>query len=115
MKRQFDRPDAPLLVAPVSVDSGFALAGWRQGATGGRALLRKGHAGWTIDVCAGKGLNDAKVLIQAGLPNTIAQRLAKQSQADEQQLSASERQQLDLFKGTQKVHGHSDHHTAHPH
>jgi hypothetical protein len=39
LKAQFDKPEAPLSVAPVSVEGNYAVAGWLQGARGGRALL----------------------------------------------------------------------------
>ena len=50
LKRQFDRPDAPLKVQPVVVLGDAAVAGWFQQDRGGRALLRKGKA--TLDDAA---------------------------------------------------------------
>lgn len=67
MKKQFDRPDAPLAVAPVTVLGNYAVAGWIQASKGGRALMQKGAKGWFISVCAGDGLKDAKVLQTSGM------------------------------------------------
>jgi hypothetical protein len=36
----FDKPEAKLDVAPVVALAGYAIAGWTQGETGGRALLQ---------------------------------------------------------------------------
>ncbi|MEY4028656.1 MAG: hypothetical protein RLZZ329_2376 [Pseudomonadota bacterium] len=51
MKRQFDKPQSPLKVAPVVVEGDWALAGWLQDARGGRALLQKRHGHWVIGDC----------------------------------------------------------------
>ena len=40
MKKLFDKPDAPLSVAPVSIEGDYAVAGWIQSGKGGRALLK---------------------------------------------------------------------------
>ena len=41
LRHSFDRPDAPLAVEPVVVNGDDAVAGWSQGGTGSRALLRR--------------------------------------------------------------------------
>ena len=47
LKRQFDKPGAPLKVAPVSIEGGYAVAGWLQEQRGGRALLKKEKNEWS--------------------------------------------------------------------
>ena len=111
MKAQFDRPDAPLKVHPVVVEDHFAVAGWFQGQKGGRALLVKEGDKWTISVCGGDGLREAKVLAQTGMSESVAQSLAAKVQAAEAKLSKAQLKQLSLFKGEMKVepnqaHGH---------
>jgi periplasmic copper chaperone A len=103
MKRQFDRPDAPLTVAPVTVVGDAAVAAWSQQGKGGRALLRKDKAGWSIHVCAGKGLTQVDVLELSGLPKSHAGDLAHQVAKAEAALPASRRALFDSFEGVLKV------------
>ena len=88
MKRQFDRPEAPLTVHPVTILGDAAVAGWAQDGKGGRALLRKEKAGWSIHVCAGKGLTQSDVLVKA-----------------EANLTAQQRALFDSFEGMLNVGG----------
>ena len=116
LKRQFDRPDAPLKVEPVVVLGDVAVAGWFQQARGGRALLRKGKAGWSIQVCAGKGLTQTDFLIMTGLPKSQAAQLATQVMKAESALTAAQRAVLDSFEGVVNVkgdHGHAHGHGSH--
>jgi hypothetical protein len=80
----FDRPEAKLDVAPVVALAGYAIAGWTQGETGGRALLRNKRGRWTIILCAGDEIRNAEALRHAGiapdLANALAQALAKAEQ-----------------------------------
>ncbi len=76
MKAQFDKPEAPLSVGPVAVEGDFAVAGWVQHETGGRALLKRGKDGWSIHLCSGDSLKDAHVLAMAGMTHDAANALA---------------------------------------
>lgn len=116
MKRQFDRPDAPLSVAPVVVVGDAAVAGWTQQGKGGRALLRKEKAGWVIHVCAGKGLTQADVLEMSGLPKAQAVEMTSAVAKAEAGLTVAQRALFDSFDGVLKVsgegaapHGHGAH------
>ena len=118
MKVQFDRPDAPLKVHPVVIEDTFAVAGWYQGQKGGRALLIKTDGKWTISVCGGDGLREAKVLVQAGMSQDAARSLSFKIQAAEAKLTKAQLKQLSLFKGEIKVdpsksHGHSNESSHH--
>jgi hypothetical protein len=113
MKAQFDRPDAPLKVHPVVVDGNFAVAGWFQGPKGGRALLVKADGKWTISVCGGDGLRDAKVLAQTGMGEAAAQSLAAKVQTAEAKLSKSQLKQLALFQGELKIEPNTAHGDGH--
>lgn len=112
MKKQFDRPDAPLHVAPVVVMDGYAVAGWLQTDKGGRALLQKSEGTWGIAVCAGDGLKDAKILESTGMSAATALKLSKAVVEAESRLSADTRQRFASFEGFLKV-GPSD--VASPH
>ncbi len=110
MKRQFDRPDAPLKVAPVTIVGEHAVAGWTQQARGGRALLHKDKdkAGWSITLCAGDGLLQTEVLASAGVPAAQARQLAAAVGAAEARLPARQRQLFASFEGVVKVQaGHA--------
>ena len=118
MKIQFDKPDAPLKVFPVSVEGDYAVAGWMQKQKGGRALLKKQAANWTILVCGGDGLRNAEVLIQTGMNASVAEALAKKVQQSESKLSKQQLKQLSLFGGVVKIeagqqHGANTEHKAH--
>ncbi len=76
MAATFDRPEAPLLVDPVTVHGDLAIAGWVQGDMGGRALLRKEEGTWELSLCAGDALREAAGLEQLGLPAGEAAALA---------------------------------------
>jgi periplasmic copper chaperone A len=115
MKRQFDRPDAPLIVQPVTILGDAAVAGWAQGGKGGRALLRKEKSAWAIHVCAGKGLTQSDVLAMTGLSKNVATELAQRVVKAEANLTAQQRALFDSFEGMLNVGGPgAPAHGAHP-
>nr|WP_315466281.1 copper uptake system-associated protein [uncultured Rhodoferax sp.] len=125
MKKQFERPDAPLNVAPVTVLGHYAVAGWTQGGKGGRALMQKDANGWFIAVCAGDGLKDAKVLQSTGMPAEQAAPLAAAVKAAEAKLGKDQLALFASFEGMLNVgpaghgaaggHGAATGHGAHKH
>ena len=72
MKALFDKPGAPLKVAPVSVEGAYAVAGWIQNDRGGRALLKKANGKWSIQLCGGDGLKQAATLTMTGMEQAAA-------------------------------------------
>ena len=90
----WDRPDAPLRVAPVSIEGDHALAGWRQGERGGRALLRRDDGAWQVLLCGGDALLDPAVLVQAGMTDAGAKALAAAERTAERTLP---REHVDAF------------------
>ena len=72
MKAQFDTPESPLTVAPITVQGDVAIAGWSQNGMGGRAFLRKDAEGWFVEVCAGQGLLMPEMLTGLGLAEADA-------------------------------------------
>ncbi|OYQ42622.1 hypothetical protein CHU94_02485 [Rhodoferax sp. TH121] len=111
MKKQFDRPDAPLTVEPVTVQGNYAVAGWTQGGKGGRALLQKDKGAWFISVCAGDGLKDAKVLQTTGMSADASAAMAKAVVAAESKLSKDKLKLFASFEGMVKIgaEGHGAH------
>lgn len=81
----FDKPEQKLVIEPLVVRAGYAIAGWTQGDMGGRALLQNKHGGWTLILCAGDGIKTAEALRQTGIApddaNALAQALAKAEQS----------------------------------
>lgn len=116
MKSLFDQPEAPLAVAPVSIEGDYAVAGWIQSDKGGRALLKKEKGQWSIQVCGGDGLKKASALLQTGMPNATADRLAAKVQKTESKLSPEQLKKLSMFEGIVKVEPAGAHgaHAAHP-
>lgn len=115
MKKLFDKPDAPLAVAPITIEGDYAMAGWIQSGKGGRALLKKEKGQWSIQVCGGDGLKKASALSQTGMSSATAERLVAKVQTAEARLSADQLKKLSMFDGIVKVdpaaHGA---HAAHP-
>ena len=99
MKAQFDTPENPLTVAPISVQGEVAIAGWVQGDKGGRAFLRMGDMGWSIEVCAGAGLLQPEMLSGLGLTEADAATLLTAVTAAETGLGAEAVALFDSFDG----------------
>lgn len=113
MKALFDKPDAPLKVAPVSVEGVYAVAGWIQSDRGGRALLKKENGKWSIQVCGGDGLKQASSLTMTGMDQASANKLAQKIAASEKKMPSEQVKKLALFEGILKVDGGAlDPHTA---
>jgi ABC-type amino acid transport substrate-binding protein len=113
MKRQFDKPQSPLKVAPVVVEGDWALAGWLQDARGGRALLQKRHGHWVIVVCGGDGLRQADALVYTGMTADMATALAKKLNVAENRLPADTLKQFASFEGMLRVDGDAGHGAGH--
>lgn len=103
LKSTFDTPEAPLTVAGIVVSGEYAIAGWAQNNTGGRALLRKGHHGWAVHLCSGAALKDAANLATIGVPAEAAAALAADLATAEASLDAALVAQFDMFDGTMMV------------
>ena len=109
LKKQFDQPDAPLTVVPVTVVGDYAVAGWIQGKKGGRALLQKEQGQWRISVCAGDGLTQASVLETTGMQPVLARKLANAVGIAEAKLTAEQRRLFASFQGMLTVNAASGH------
>ncbi len=111
LKAQFDTPENPLTVAPITVQDGVAIAGWAQGGTGGRAFLRQDHMGWFVELCAGQGLLMPAMLTGLGLTEADAATLLAAVNAAEATLGADTIAVFDSFDGElfigREGHGHA--------
>ena len=116
LKGLFERPEAPLQVNPVVVEGKHAVAGWVQGNTGGRALLKQRQGAWEVVACAGDSLRDPANYVLAGMEEEAAARLAAKVRDAEAALPAATLHQLSLFTGSMREQDHTGHkHTqAHP-
>jgi hypothetical protein len=99
LKAQFDTPENPLTVAPITVQGDVAIAGWAQDGRGGRAFLRKDADGWFVEVCAGKGLLMPEMLTGLGLAEADAVALLAEVTAAESALGAETIALFDSFDG----------------
>jgi copper(I)-binding protein len=116
---QFDRPEAPLTVAPITIQGKVAVAGWSQDGKGGRAFLRKDEMGWFVELCAGESLVQPATFVSMGLNSAEAQSLAAAVNGAERSAGADLIGQLNSFEGTVIIgrnatdgHGHG-HGAAH--
>ncbi|EJT02541.1 copper uptake system-associated protein [Rhizobium sp. CCGE 510] len=100
LKLMFETPDKPLDIAPVVVQADWAIAGWRQDGRGGRALLKKTHHGWSIYLCSGDSLKDARTLEKIGLAANDAAGLAARLREAEAGLDPSALTLFSSFEGT---------------
>lgn len=98
LKSTWDKSESPLNVEPVVIVSGYALAGWTQGARGGRALLSKQTDGsWTVQACGGDGLKEVKTLEQSHLSTATAKSLVSAATQAEEKFPADTRALFSTF------------------
>lgn len=102
----WDKPGAPLAVEPVVIEADHALAGWSQGARGGRALLARQPDGrWTVQVCGGDTLLDSASLERSALPPATARALAAATVRAEAKLPAARRALFSTFGAPRDMTG----------
>ena len=113
MHGMFDRPDARLTVDPIVASGDYALAGWTQAETGGRALLRRKNEAWVIILCAGDAIRTADALVKVGMPARVADDLAKALAQAESKISPERLAMFSRFDGIMMIdEGNS--HPPHP-
>lgn len=99
LRTMFDKPGVTLQVTPVVVSGAHAIADWSQGEFGGRALLRRTGAAWTVVLCAGDAIRSREALAQAGVPSDDAGRLAQDLASEERALSPDVLARFSRFDG----------------
>ncbi len=103
LKAQFDTPETPLTVAPVTVQGQVAIAGWAQGDKGGRAFLRKEAQGWFVEHCAGSALMQTETLVGLGLALPEAESLLTATRAAESTIDPKSVELFDSFDGLLQI------------
>lgn len=103
MHGMFDKPGSPLEVHPIVVSGGYALAGWIQADTGGRALLRRKDGAWAIILCSGDAIRTADALVKAGIPRVTADELAKALAQAESKISPDRLAMFSRFDGIMMI------------
>ena len=109
----FDKPGETLVVEPVVVAGGHAIADWTQGQAGGRALLRRRQQQWTLTLCAGDGIKSAEALQTGGVPAVEAKVLETKLAAAEARLNPERQAMFSRFEGLVMMDGkdaESQHH-----
>lgn len=109
IKRTWEKPGAPIRVAPVSIAATYAVAGWIEGSRGGRALLKKGAA-WAVILCSGDGIRTADGLRAAGVPGDVATTLEQNITVNEAAMPVDDVAKFSMFEGSVPVEG-----GTHPH
>jgi hypothetical protein len=79
----FAKPDAELVIEPIAVVDGFAVAGWTQGEMGGRAFLKEHDGHWMLVLCTGDEIKSVEALTSSGVPAESAGTLAAEIAAAE--------------------------------
>ncbi len=101
--KTWDKPDTKLVVDPVVVVGDHAVAGWTQGARGGRALLKLRSGSWSVVLCSGDPLKRASALMEAGVPGADAQRLEADLSAAEQRADPERVRLFATFEGVMRM------------
>lgn len=112
----WDKPGSKVAIDPVVISGHHAIASWTQGPHGGRALLRRDDKGWSVVLCSGDPLKEARWLAEAGVPPSDASRLATDLAAAEARVPPERRTKFSLFEGVVQGDGteHAPHHQTHP-
>lgn len=113
MMATFDKPEAPLLVDPVTVQGDLAVAGWAQGDMGGRALLRREGGSWELSLCAGDALREPSGLVQFGLSEAEAEQMAAAIVAAEATLDPALVAKFSRFEGVVTMGDDGSHSAGH--
>lgn len=113
LKEQFDRPEAPLVVAPIVIDGNHAVAGWAQDGKGGRAYLSKGKDGWMVRMCSGESLTVNKTYESLGVSSTQASKLTSILLKEEEKMGSNTSELFSSFEGTILLDGTQDHGAHH--
>jgi len=115
IRRTWETPERPIQIEPVVIVGSHAIAGWVQGALGGRALLRRENGIWSVAMCGGDGLRDAANIASAGVPLHEATRLAQELAGEEAKLTPGHRTLFSRFDGIRPVAKgtEADHHQHH--
>lgn len=109
MHGMFDKPNVELVIGPVVVEGGFAVADWTQGDMGGRAFLRKDASRWTLVLCTGDEIRSAEALKASGVPAGTAERLASAIAEAEKGIPPARLKKFASFQGIVRMGEQTQH------
>jgi hypothetical protein len=105
----FDKPDAELVIDPIAVVDGFAVAGWTQGEMGGRAFLKEDGGHWMLVLCTGDEIRSVEALTASGVPADSAEKLAAEIAAAEAGVDPARLKMFASFGGIVRMDEHPTH------
>ena len=99
IKVQWEKPDRFIRVPVIVVSGEYAIADWIQEPKGGRVLLRQ-HAGhWQTLMCGDANMKEPHRLLQAGVPETDAEKLSLALMQAEASLTLDDQTTINSFVG----------------
>jgi hypothetical protein len=99
IKNQWDKPNHPIRVPVIVVHGDHAIADWIQEPRGGRALLMYNNSEWQTIFCGDVLLTKKVHLVNAGVPDSDAEYLANALAQAETNLTVSDMELINRFKG----------------
>ncbi len=105
----FAKPDAELVIEPIAVVDGFAVAGWTQGEMGGRAFLKQNDGHWMLVLCTGDEIKSVEALTASGVPADSAGKLAAEIAAAEADVDPARLAMFASFGGIVYMDEHPKH------
>jgi len=105
----FAKPDAELVIEPIAIVDGFAVAGWTQGEMGGRAFLKEHDGHWTLVLCTGDEIRSVEALTASGVPAGSAEELAAEIAAVEADVDPARLAMFASFGGIVRMDEHPKH------
>jgi len=106
MHGMFDKPDMELVIDPIAIVDGFAVAGWTQGEMGGRAFLKKHDGHWMLVLCTGDQIKSVEALTASGVPADTATKLAAEIAVVEAGVDPARLAMFASFEGVVTMDGH---------
>jgi hypothetical protein len=99
IKAQWEKQNHPIRVPVIVLSGDYAIADWIQEPKGGRALLKQ-HAGhWHTLMCGDANMTEPRRLLEAGVPETDAEKLSLALTQAEVSLTLDEQTTINSFVG----------------
>ena len=100
----YDSPEHKVSIDPIVVKGDHAVADWVQQGKGGRVVLLRNPIGqWDIVLCSGKAVKNSGFLMEAGVPQSDAEFLAKELALAEANVSNEKVVLFDSFNGIMRT------------
>lgn len=99
IKKQWNKPNQPVLVPAIAYSRDFAVADWIQEPRGGRALLRQISGQWQTLVCGDAQVKSKHQLIKLGVPLEDAQVIVTSLEKQEAAMTLSDLTTINSYVG----------------